>query len=154
MTASRQRALYGHPDGAWLLAEYPQGTLATAVPHIGELVYLGDPKDVVLILRQRLIQARDARYERGREAWAAYEEALHAWEEAPPGDRGGRPVAAGDALPPKRGPRPGVQARLAELLGVGQQSVSRYLRDETELDLADEQWANLVRAWFAVTVAV
>lgn len=51
------------------------------------------------------------------------------------------PRRAGNHAPP-------VQDVLATLLGVGQQSVSRYLSGESQPRLAPEGWSRLVRATF------
>ncbi|MEI5520684.1 helix-turn-helix transcriptional regulator [Streptomyces brasiliscabiei] len=150
MNADRLRNLYGQADGRWLLAEFvfPYGRGFQAPAHIGDLTLLGEPRDVLADLygRIRLGQQRDT--ERARAARAAYCAALDAWDAADPAIRGPVPELPPGWQPAKRGPRAGVQQQLAELLGVGQQAVSRYLNRKSEMTLTDDGWSALTRAWF------
>jgi len=123
------RALYGSPDGRWMLLHGPVDTVsppfidAGAPPgRIVRLGHLGDPRDVVAIVYRRLAEA----FAGGKMSYQA----------------GGRSGGAD------------VQQAMAEMLGVSQQSVSRYVRDVSVPDLTPEGWSNLVRAFLAEVPAV
>lgn len=118
------RALYGSPDGLWLVLSGPVDTISpphidAGVPFRGvvRLEHLGDPRDVVTIVYRRLAEA----FAGGKMGYQA----------------GGRSGGAA------------VQQVMSEMLGVSQQSVSRYVRDVSVPDLTPEGWSNLVRAFLA-----
>ena len=123
---NRWSNLYGHPDGRWLLVEGAIGHIAA--PYIGDLVYMGEPEGLIIGLAERLKQREVER--RRQEVEAA--------------------LAADPDAKVSRNFRVQIQQELAEVLGVGQQAVSRYLRQETEPKLSNEGYAVLVKAWFEV----
>jgi hypothetical protein len=124
MTDEVRRALYGSPDGEWLMTERAVTGLILP-PEIvlsgsHRLVYLGAPCDVVTAVYGALV-------------------AKFAGEA---GRQGGRGSGAD------------VQQVMADMLGVGQQAVSRYINTGTEPRLKPSGWTNLVRAYFGVREAV
>lgn len=123
---NRWTALYGHPDGRWLLVEGAIGHISA--PYIGDLVRMGPTEDLIIGLAERLKQ-REVELRR-----LAAEAALAADPEAKV----------------SRNFRVDVQQEVAEILGVGQQAVSRYLRYQTEPKLSNDGYTGLVKAWFEV----
>lgn len=146
----RLRILYGQPDGRWLLAAftYPHGQHTPAPANIGDLARLGEPEAALAQLYERIRQRQQRDTERARAARRQHRTALRAWEAAEPTTRGPAPEPPPEWQPAKRGPRPGVQQQLGELLGVGQQAVSRYLSGKSSMEITDDGWRALVRAWF------
>jgi hypothetical protein len=117
------RKLFGTPDGRWLLLHGAVGTISP--PHIdagadSRVVRLDNLGDPADVVR--------AVYQRLAEAFAGGRMGYRA------GGRGG----GAD-----------VQKAMAEMLGVSQQSVSRYVRDVSTPDLSPHGWSNLVRAYWA-----
>jgi transcriptional regulator with XRE-family HTH domain len=117
---NRWFSLYGHPDGRWLLVQGAIGHIS--VSHIGDLVHMGETEDLIIGLAERLKQREIERRRQAAEAEAKV----------------------------SRNFRVGVQQEIAEILGVGQQAVSRYLRQETEPKLSNDGYTRLVTAWFEV----
>lgn len=119
------RALYGDPEGHWLILTGMVGSISPPYIDVGvdsrivRLVNLGDPADVV-----RGVYGR-----------------LHA---AFPGSRAGAGRAKGR-------PRAtaGLQEVVAKKLDVSQQTVSRYVAGTSTPDLAPAGWSRLVQMHFA-----
>jgi transcriptional regulator with XRE-family HTH domain len=86
------------------------------------LVHMGETEDLIIGLAERLKQREIERRRQAAEAEAKV----------------------------SRNFRVGVQQEIAEILGVGQQAVSRYLRQETEPKLSNDGYTRLVTAWFEV----
>ncbi|WP_329214842.1 hypothetical protein OG352_05320 [Streptomyces sp. NBC_01485] len=152
MSEDRVRILYGHDDGRWLLADFafPYGQHFQAPASIGDLARLGEPREALAHLYGCIREQQKRDTERARDARAAHGRSLDAWRAADPAIRGSVPEPPLGWQPAKRGPRPGVQQQLAEVLGVGQQAVSRYLSSRrTDMKLSEDGWSAFVRAWFA-----
>lgn len=146
----RLRVLYGQPDGRWLLAEFtsPHGQNTLAPANIADLARLGEPEAALTQLYDRIRERQRRDTECARAARRQHRAALRNWEAADPTTRGPAPEPPSGWQPARRGPRPGIQQQLAELLGVGQQAVSRYLNRKSEMALTDDGWSALTRAWF------
>ena len=148
MSTERLRILYGHNDGRWLLVEFtlPSGQVVHAPARFGDLTRLGRPEDALAHLYDRIRERQRRDTARARQARAVHARALDAWEATDAATRGPVPEPPPGWQPAKRGPRPGVQQQLSELLGVGQQAVSRYLDRRRGMTLTDDGWSALVRA--------
>ncbi|MER7280387.1 helix-turn-helix transcriptional regulator [Dactylosporangium sp. NPDC000244] len=121
------RTLYGTSDGRWLLLTGMVGTVSPPYIAVGvesRIVRLDHLGDPADVVRSVYRRLADA-FAGGRTGYQA----------------GGRTGGAD------------VQQAMSEMLGVSQQSVSRYVRGTSTPDLKPDGWSNLVRAHFADTPA-